>query len=91
MLAQMDALPRRVPIGTTYVIVGRNGTDGKLHVSSRHLVFPDGREVELPADRSAAVPCRRRSVRTHASVKQARPRPAKKIFTKPGTSARASR
>jgi hypothetical protein len=85
MQLQVSALPERVPVGTTYVIVGRNRQDGKLHVFSRYLVFPDGREVELPADRPQSRPAARR-----ARTRKVQDR-SKKIFTKRGTRSRASR
>jgi hypothetical protein len=55
-------IPKRVPVGTKYVIEGRSRGAGQVHVFSRYLVFPDGRCFELPSDAPpAAMPCRRRS------------------------------
>ena len=45
-----DRLPDRFPVGTRYVIEGRGGGEGRLRIHLRYLEFPDGRQVELPAD-----------------------------------------
>jgi hypothetical protein len=46
-----DRLPKRVPVGTKYVIEGKTLDDPeKMHIVSRYLVFPDGRCVDLPPD-----------------------------------------
>ena len=47
MGAGVTRLPNRFPVGTRYVIEGREG-----HIRLRYLEFPDGRHVELPADRA---------------------------------------
>ncbi len=51
MSAQANRLPRRLPVGTKYVIEGRGGGDGSLRVSSRYIEFPDGRHVQLQVPR----------------------------------------
>ena len=54
-------IPKRVPVGTKYVIEGKRQGEGQVHVFSRYLVFPDGRHFELPSDvPPLAVPRRRR-------------------------------
>jgi hypothetical protein len=45
MGAEVSRLPSRFPIGTRYVIEGREG-----RIRLRYLQFPDGRKVDLPAD-----------------------------------------
>lgn len=45
MSAEVIRLPSRFPVGTRYVIEGRNGS-----IRLRYLEFPDGRKVDLPAD-----------------------------------------
>jgi hypothetical protein len=55
-----DGLPSRFPIGTRYVVEGRGGGEGRLHIRLRYLEFPDGRHVELPADRANRTRARRR-------------------------------
>jgi hypothetical protein len=59
-----DRLPDRFPVGTRYVIEGR-GREGRLHIHSRYLEFPDGRRVALPVEApvDAARHRRRRSRR----------------------------
>lgn len=51
---QAGRLPKRVPVGTTYVIEGKKLGPGQVHVFSRYLVFPDGRCFDLPSDAQAA-------------------------------------
>lgn len=43
--SRASRLPSRFPVGTRYVVEGRAG-----HIHLRYLEFPDGRQVELPAD-----------------------------------------
>ena len=50
MGSQADRLPSRFPVGTRYVVEGRGGGEGRLHIHSRYLEFPDGRHVDLPVD-----------------------------------------
>jgi hypothetical protein len=61
---QVDRLPARFPVGTRYVIEGRNG---RIH--TQYLEFPDGRQVDLSAG-----PFGRRtpsgSRRAHAAVRK---------------------
>ena len=40
-------LPKRFPVGTTYVVEGRGGKDGHLRVYSRYVVLPSGELVHL--------------------------------------------
>jgi hypothetical protein len=47
---QTARIPKRVPVGTKYVIEGKRCAEGEVHVFSRYLVFPDGRCFKLPAD-----------------------------------------
>jgi hypothetical protein len=55
-------IPKRVPVGTKYVVEGRSRGAGKVHVYSRYLVFPDGRHFQLPSDAPPAPMPRRRWV-----------------------------
>jgi len=41
-------LPKRFPVGTKFVIEGRRGGEGQVHVFSRYLEFPDGTFFPLP-------------------------------------------
>jgi hypothetical protein len=53
-------IPKRVPVGTKYVIEGKTRGPGQVQVFSRYLVFPDGRCIELPPDSPPAARPRRR-------------------------------
>jgi hypothetical protein len=46
----MSRLPKRFPAGTVYVVEGRGGQYGRLHVSTRYVIMPSGRRVDIPAD-----------------------------------------
>ena len=91
-------LPKRFPIGTTYVVEGRGGEEGHLHVFSRYVVLPGGRRINLFGDFGgdfggpAAPRARARGRSRNRSESQARngrkrrtPR-AKKIRASAGTS-----
>ncbi len=43
-------LPKRFPVGTTYVVEGRGGEDGDLRVFSRYVVLPGGERINLGVD-----------------------------------------
>jgi hypothetical protein len=43
--SRLSRLPDQFPVGTRYVIEGRGG---RIHL--RYLEFPDGRQIELPAE-----------------------------------------
>jgi hypothetical protein len=45
-------LPKRFPIGATYVVEGHGGEDGDLRVFSRYVVLPGGRRINLQAEAS---------------------------------------
>jgi hypothetical protein len=59
-------IPKRVPVGTKYVIEGKSRGEGQVQVFSRTLVFPDGRCFELPSDVPPAETARRRVSRGNA-------------------------
>ena len=50
MSSIVNRLPSRFPVGTRYVVEGRGSGQGRLHIHLRYLVFPDGRQLELPVD-----------------------------------------
>ncbi len=63
---QAARIPKRVPVGTKYVIEGKPRGKGQVHVFSRYLVFPDGRCFDLPSDvPPAAIPRRHRRSKAH--------------------------
>ena len=40
-------LPKRFPVGAAYVVEGRAGARGQLLVSSRYVVLPGGRRIDI--------------------------------------------
>jgi len=58
---QTARIPKRVPVGTKYVVEGKSQGPGQVQIFSRYLELPDGRCFHLPAD--APVPARRRRSR----------------------------
>ena len=53
-----NRLPKRFPVGTTYVVEGRGGRDGHLHVLSRYVVLPGGRRIDVTIDQALLAPPR---------------------------------
>jgi hypothetical protein len=47
---QCRRLPKHFPAGTVYVVEGCGGQYGNLRVSSRYIVMPGGRKLEIPAE-----------------------------------------
>ncbi len=45
-----NCLPKRFPVGTTYVLEGRGGEHGDLRVFSRYVVLPGGQRINLGGD-----------------------------------------
>jgi hypothetical protein len=43
-------LPRTFPVGARYVVEGRPGRDGDMQVSSRYVILPDGRRIDVGLD-----------------------------------------
>jgi hypothetical protein len=48
MAYSASRLPSRFPVGTKFVIEGKRGGEGQVHVYSRYLEFPDGTFFRLP-------------------------------------------
>jgi hypothetical protein len=68
MSSKASRLPNRFPVGTRYVIEGRGG---QVHL--RYLEFPDGRQIQLPADlaeRAASRGSARRRLRQKATARK---------------------
>jgi hypothetical protein len=89
---QCNRLPKHFPAGTIYVVEGCGGQDGSLRVSSRYIVMPGGRKVEIPADFQRALAARRgqsRRVRGYGKGRSAAgskvPVAAKKFVVVAGT------
>ena len=55
---EMPQLPKRLPVGSVYVVEGRVGRHGNLRVSSRYLVMPSGEKVKFPMQLGAKQPVR---------------------------------
>jgi predicted component of type VI protein secretion system len=47
---QSARIPKRVPVGTKYVVEGKAQGEGRVQIYSRYLIFPDGRMFDLPPD-----------------------------------------
>jgi hypothetical protein len=86
-------LPKKFPIGTTYVVEGRGGEAGALQVYSRYVVFPGGKRINLVDDSKAkaagaAAPRTRRPRNARNGSQSGRKGPAqgtKKITAGAGT------
>src|ERR1700730_17372789 len=44
---QPSRLPKRFPVGTTYVVEGRGDEGGHLRVLSRYVLLPGGRRIDV--------------------------------------------
>jgi hypothetical protein len=88
---KQDRLPKRFPVGATYVVEGRGGEGGNLRVFSRYVVLPSGRRINLGGDfgGSGTVGTRRRARNRDENQAQNRekhrPARAKKILVGAGT------
>jgi hypothetical protein len=87
-----DRLPKRFPVGTTYVVEGRGGEHGDLRVFSRYVVLPGGQRINLVDDFGSnfarpASPRGRHPRRRHGTPNRGKSaaRPAKKIMAQAGT------
>jgi hypothetical protein len=93
---KLNRLPKRFPVGTTFVIEGQAiASDGKnnghLRVFSRFVVLPGGRRIELGGDALGMTRNRRRPGRSRQGAPARAPSGAKKIVTERGTTLRQSR
>jgi hypothetical protein len=79
-MGEFDRLPNSFPVGTRYVIEGRNG-----RVSLHYVEFPDGRKVNLPADLAAQSKTR---AQTAQAARIASARASKKNLARRGTARR---
>jgi hypothetical protein len=65
-MIQQASLPRRFPVGAVYVVEGTGGGYGHLRVSSRYVILPGGRRIDVAANPDRAESSRvlrRRQVR----------------------------
>ena len=84
-------LPKRFPVGATYVVEGRGGENGQLLVFSRYVVLPGGQRINVAADFGGpAVPRVTQPSRGRKGPAQGRsktrPARSKKIMAGRGTS-----
>jgi hypothetical protein len=63
-------LPRRFPVGATYVVEGQSGKEGDLRVIARYVVLPGGHRINVPADLSRPAPPRALAFRRNSNSKQ---------------------
>jgi hypothetical protein len=95
-------LPKRFPVGTTYVVEGRGGENGDLRVYSRYVVLPSGERINLGGDFARPAPPRvDRRARSRSSSRSPKSRAAtrrrsrtvraKKIIAPAGTRRRHRR
>lgn len=88
---KQSRLPKRFPVGSTYVVEGRGGADGHLRVVSRYVELPSGRRIELGGDVSGSrLAGSRRRARNRAenqvqTGEKHRSNRAKKIMAEAGT------
>jgi hypothetical protein len=59
VMAVIGRLPRRLPVGTRYVLEGVPSEEGRLRVISRLLVLPSGEEFDLTNQTLEPAPRRR--------------------------------
>jgi hypothetical protein len=96
---KLSRLPKRFPVGTTFVVEGRTiAADGKnnknneqLRVFSRFIVLPGGRRIDLGEDATALTRSRRPRRRTRQSATPRASAGAKKIVSERGTTRRQRR
>ncbi len=93
---KVSRLPKRFPVGTTFVVEGRavagNGkNDESLRVFSRFVVLPGGRRIELGGDTPAATRNRRARRRGQQIAAPRAAAGSKKIINECGTTLRQRR
>jgi hypothetical protein len=67
-MARNARLPKHLPVGTRYIVEGRTGAKG-FRVSARYVLLPNGRRLDLPAEKAAS---RTRSARRRRNYRFAR-------------------
>jgi hypothetical protein len=92
----LNRLPKRFPVGTTFVVEGRaiapdSKNNGHLRVFSRFVVLPGGRRIDLAGDSPGITRNRRSRSRTRHGAPARASAGAKKIVTERGTTLRQRR
>jgi hypothetical protein len=93
---KFNRLPKRFPVGTTFVIEGRtvagdDDNDRQLQVFSRFVVLPGGRRIDLGPVSGGSSRVRRTRSRTPQTPQRRRSSGSKKIVTGGGTTLRQCR
>ena len=93
---KFNRLPKRFPVGTTFVIEGRtvagdDGNDRQLQVFSRFVVLPGGRRIDLGLVSGGSSRIRRTGSRKPQTQQRRRSSGSKKIVTGGGTTLRQCR
>jgi hypothetical protein len=58
MTSHSKSLPKCFPVGAKYVVEGRAEESGELRVSSRYVVLPTGRRINVPGNlERPSAPC----------------------------------
>jgi len=84
-------LPRRSPVGATYMVEGYGAEEGDLRVIARYVVLPGGGRINVPADLSrSTASLRARTFRRDGNPKQSQAKSrtghgGKKIAARRGT------
>jgi hypothetical protein len=91
---KLSRLPKRFPVGTTFVVEGRtvaaNGKNNEqLRVFSRFVVLPGGQRIDLGGDTAGRT--RNRRARSHQSATPRASAGEKNIFNERGTTLRQRR
>jgi hypothetical protein len=92
----LSRLPKRFPVGTTFVVEGRaiaaNGKNSEnLRVFTRFVVLPGGRRIDLGGDVAAVTRSRRARSRSRQNAAPRGSAAAKKIAGERGTTLRQCR
>jgi hypothetical protein len=93
---KLSHLPKRFPVGTTFVVEGRavaasGENNEQLRVFSRFVVLPGGRRIDLGGDTTVLTRGRRARSRNRQSAAPGASAGAKKIVTERGTTLRQHR
>ncbi len=91
-----NRLPKKFPIGATFIIEGRGGEKGHLRVFSRYVILPTGERIDLGGDFAKPVRSRARRPRNSAKSRTSgasrnRSAEPKKIALGAGTTGRGRR
>jgi hypothetical protein len=78
---QRNRLPKRFPVGTTYVVEGRGGENGDLRVFSRYVVLPSGERITLDADSAKPASSHSRRRPGNRNLSRTEKRPSSKVGT----------